>query len=267
MLFNSSPNNCKTRQETFKFWDLVRLILENLRYTLFMVGSRDKPPAKSIWIMARCLSSICSVCFVWTKRSPGVTKSYWITHTFRALSGFGVFRYPISWWRHQMEKVSALLALCAGNSPVTGEFPSQRPVTRSFDVFFDLCLNKRLSKQSWGWWSETPSSSLWRHCNVDSCYSRFHHLLPLGAILNIHCTETYCVLKRTYSFYTFYSNIVLISLFICLVEDPYTNTNKLKLGHGYVFRRDIIINQYPNLNCGLTKPGEIRHGWVIVSQF
>ena len=53
---------------------------------------------------------------------------------------------------------SALLAFCAGNSPVTGEFPAQRPVTRSFDVFFDLRWNKRLSKQSWGWWFETPSS-------------------------------------------------------------------------------------------------------------
>ena len=55
------------------------------------------------------------------------------------------------WWRHQMETFSALLALCAGNSPVTGEFPAQRPVTRSFDVFFGLRLNKRLSKQSLGW--------------------------------------------------------------------------------------------------------------------
>ena len=45
-----------------------------------------------------------------------------------------------------MEKFSALLALCAGNSPVTGEFPSQRPVTRNFDVLFDLRLNKPLSK-------------------------------------------------------------------------------------------------------------------------
>ena len=43
---------------------------------------------------------------------------------------------------------SALLALCAGSSAVTGEFPAQRPVTRSFNVFFDLRLNKRLSKQS-----------------------------------------------------------------------------------------------------------------------
>ena len=69
------------------------------------------------------------------------------------------------WWRHQMEAFSALLALCAGNSPVTGEFPSQRPVMRSFDVFFDLRLNGRFSKQSWGWWFETPSRPLWRHSN------------------------------------------------------------------------------------------------------
>ena len=46
-----------------------------------------------------------------------------------------------------------------------GKFPTQRPVTRSFDVFFDLRLNKRLSKQPWGWWFETLSWSLWRHCN------------------------------------------------------------------------------------------------------
>ena len=69
------------------------------------------------------------------------------------------------WWRHQMETFSALLAICAENSPVTGEFPAQRHVTRSFDVFFDLCLNKRLSKQSWGWWLGMPLRPLWRHSN------------------------------------------------------------------------------------------------------
>ena len=72
-----------------------------------------------------------------------------------------------SWWRHQMDALSALLALCVGNSPVTGEFPSQRPVTRSFDVFFDLRLNKRLSKQWRRRRFETPLRSLWRHCNVE----------------------------------------------------------------------------------------------------
>ena len=72
------------------------------------------------------------------------------------------------WWRHQMETFSALLALCAANSPVTGEFPAERPVTRSLDVCFDPHLNKRLSKQSsaWGWWFETPLYSLSRYCNV-----------------------------------------------------------------------------------------------------
>ena len=72
-----------------------------------------------------------------------------------------------------MEIFSALLAFCVGTSPVPGEFPVQRPVTRSFDVFFDLHPNKRLSKQSWGWWSETPSSSLWRHRNFFCHYHCF----------------------------------------------------------------------------------------------
>ena len=65
-----------------------------------------------------------------------------------------------------METFSALLAICAGNSPVPGEFPTQRPVTQSFDVFFDVRPNKQLSKQSWGWWFETLSPSLWRHRNA-----------------------------------------------------------------------------------------------------
>ena len=65
-----------------------------------------------------------------------------------------------------METFSALLAICAGNSPVPGEFPAQRPVTRSFDVFFDVRLIKRLSKHSWGWWFETLSHPLWRYRNA-----------------------------------------------------------------------------------------------------
>ena len=77
-----------------------------------------------------------------------------------------------------METFSALQALCAGNSPVPGEFPAQRPVTRSFNVFFDLHLNERLSKQSWGWWFETPSCSLWRHCNG------YHHKLLWPSLLS-----------------------------------------------------------------------------------
>ena len=64
-----------------------------------------------------------------------------------------------------MESFSASLALCAGSSPVTGEFPSQGPATQSFDVLFGLRVNKRLNKQSWSWWLVTPLRSLRRHCN------------------------------------------------------------------------------------------------------
>ena len=90
-------------------------------------------------------------------------RTKWLIHQWRQ-----------TWWRHEMEAFSALLALCAGNSPVTGkgnspvagEFPLQRPMTRSFDAFFDLHLNKRLSNPSRCLWFETPSRPLWRHCNI-----------------------------------------------------------------------------------------------------
>ena len=87
------------------------------------------------------------------------------------LEGRGItMRPPTTWarWRHQMETFSVSLALCGGNPPVTGGFPSQRPVKRSFDTCFDLSLNKRLSKQSRSRWFETPLHSLWRHCNDSS---------------------------------------------------------------------------------------------------
>ena len=75
--------------------------------------------------------------------------------------------YCLSWWHHQMEIFSALLANCAGNSPVTDEFPTQRPMTQNFDVFFDLDLNKRLSKQWLSSWFETPSRPVSRHRYVN----------------------------------------------------------------------------------------------------
>ena len=83
-----------------------------------------------------------------------------------------VITYP--WWisdyiYYKICRLSALLAICAGNSPVPGEFPAQRPVTRNFDVFFDLHPKKLLSKQSWGWWFETPSRPLWRYRNDMEC--------------------------------------------------------------------------------------------------
>ena len=84
-----------------------------------------------------------------------------------------------AWWRHQMETFSALLAICVGNSPVRGEFPSQRPVTRSIDIFFYLRPNKWLNKQWWDWWFETPSSPLWRHCHAEICIQTWQPLSSL----------------------------------------------------------------------------------------
>ena len=63
-----------------------------------------------------------------------------------------------SWWGN----IFVLLAICE----VTCEFPSQRPVTRSFDIIFDLCLNKRLSKQPRLRWFEAPPRPFCRHCNI-----------------------------------------------------------------------------------------------------
>ena len=146
-------------------------------------GRRHLDPRTGVWkIRHDCLRL--KTCFWWTVKWCRLWLMYFI-HLFSRIQRFiskinvlrsvmgtmwfrtgphtgrlGNFPYPlyivhfyrwvkyISWWRHQMETFSALLAICAGNSPVPGEFPSQRPVTRSFDVFFDLRLNKPLSKQS-----------------------------------------------------------------------------------------------------------------------
>ena len=86
----------------------------------------------------------------------------------------GIKSGPCTWWRHQMDTFSALLAICERNPPVTGGFPSQRPVTRNFDAIFDL----RLNKQSRCRLFETPSHSVWRHCN--DIYSRCNRALYEG---------------------------------------------------------------------------------------
>ena len=87
-----------------------------------------------------------------------------------------------------MEIFCALLTICAGNAPATGEFSSRRRVTRIFDVSFDLRLNKRLIKQSWCWWFETRWRPLWRHCNVSYPYP-------------IHDNKTYMIKHKYFIWY------------------------------------------------------------------
>ena len=138
---------------------------------LFLLHNHGPELQRIIMNTKKCLSE---KCYVISK--PNIIPPTFILSRY---CNFGVFLSRIvfwkraawlmdgalTWWRHQMETFSALLALCAENSPVTGEFLSQRPVMRSFDGSFDLHLNKRLSKQWWGWWFETPSRPLWRHDN------------------------------------------------------------------------------------------------------
>ena len=99
----------------------------------------------------------------------------------------------LSWWRHQMETFSTLLALCAGNSPATGEFTAQRPVTPSFDSLFDLRLNQQLSKQWRRRWFETPSRSLWRHCN-NSGFNNLPRIQSVPNFLEYNIMDCRCVI-------------------------------------------------------------------------
>ena len=119
-----------------------------------------------------------------------------------------IYRYRnmcTSRWRHQMETFSALLAICVGNSPLTGEFPAQRPVMRSFDVFFHLRLNKWLSKQSWGCWFGTPSRSLWRH-PYDFCVKLLQHLTASSRrnLKNDEAKYVFIWIKRLPTIYAVY---------------------------------------------------------------
>ena len=151
-----------------------------------------------------------------------------------------------------MASFSALLALCEGNSPATGEFPSQRPVTRSFDIFFDLRLNKQLNKQSWGWWFGTPSRSLWRHCNVQPKSHRWWHQIRNTYI----CKQGTVITKAAevqYNVFTKWNIQVCVGLSTCA---------DLKLRTHYLHHADQLITKHEGneiaacciLRCDSTKP-------------
>ena len=93
-------------------------------------------------------------------------RSCFVTHPGRSLTWLnGCSDIKYAWWRQQKETFSALLALCAGNSPLAGEFPSQSQ-WREATMFSLICaLKKHWIKQWRRRWFETPAHSLWRHCN------------------------------------------------------------------------------------------------------
>ena len=135
---------CNTATILFRT-QCVKTVLEvDGRNANLMASTRPDDASRNLWSHRMCLSKNISV---WV-----LIRGRWRYKGFTMTSSNGnIFRVT----GH----------LC-GNSPVTGEFPAQRPVTPSFDVLFDLRLNKRLSKQLWGWWFETPSHPLWRQSNM-----------------------------------------------------------------------------------------------------
>ena len=164
--------------------------LNNIHISLKLI---NKPCLREVWpILLRTLTQV--------KFSGGLAKLGGGQHVHPLLFTGSSFQgeNAVSWWLHQMETFATTLAICAGNSPVPGEFPVQRPVTRSFDVFFDLCLNKRLNKLSWGWWFETPSCPLWRHRNM----------LPRLAIWSVN------VLSVGLDYLTLISHTTLVKWFV-----------------------------------------------------
>ena len=157
-LSNTISNTCifinTLAPEIFE-WHFIQEILK-LHVMIGGLGMSREIALRWISLNLSCLKSALAQVMTWCRQAT--------SHDQRQ-------SWPISLWplmtsSNQMETFSPLLAICAGHTPVTGEFPTQRPVTRSFGVFCDLRRNKRLSKQSWGRWFESPSGLLWRHCDA-----------------------------------------------------------------------------------------------------
>ena len=142
--------------------------------------------ARKVTIFADKHQRLLGYWWVLQSRQDGINRSDLVDES--------IYSYQSSLMTSSNGNIFRVTGLCAGNSPITGEFPSQRPMMRSFDVFFDLRLNKRLSKQSWGWWVETPSSSLCRHCNGSGvCRTGGHYWDNYPGTISSHLTLSYLI--------------------------------------------------------------------------
>ena len=94
--------------------------------------------------------------------TPPIIGDYqWTTHD-KSHSTITNWERPLHMMTSSNGNIFRVTGPLCGEFTGPGEIPAQRPVTRSFDVFFDVRPNKRLSKQPWGWWFKTSSWSLWR---------------------------------------------------------------------------------------------------------
>ena len=111
--------------------------------------------------------------------------------------------FTMSWWLHQIETFSVLLAICAANSPVTGKFPALKPVAWSFDFFICAWINGWVNNREAGDLRRTPSRPLWRHCNGAVIYPTDSQLVGTLFTHDISATIRYilvCVDSSTNEF-------------------------------------------------------------------
>ena len=137
---------------------------------------------------------------------------------------------------------------CGNNNPFPmnlcpGEFPTQRPVTRSLDVFFDLRLNKRLSKQPWGWWFETLSVWLWRQSNVLLLSEWVGMCRPLDPLFptQVHSLVGSSNVKHTPTEYHFF----VLSHSLCVILGKFSNLTTLLGSFLWKFYTMVGVNIHP----------------------
>ena len=147
-----------------------------------------------------------------------ITKAY---HIVTSLLAYGNNTSAAVWYI--MKTFSTSLAFCAGNSPVTGEFPTQRPVTQIFDVFFDLHLNKQWSKQWRHRWFATPCA---------------HY----GVIVMNKMLDT-----ASYHMSPFKTNLIRITKSLCITYDAEIPVQKGWLRSQQIFFSAIEIHQWLRL--------------------
>ena len=126
---------------------------------------------------------------------------------------------------------------------VSGGFPSQRPVTRSFDVFFDVRLNKRLSTQSKCWWFETPWHSLWRYCNVIFKCALVRWGACFASLLCLRMTNVLTKKESRWIIVQFIQWYVFFPTFICLASNNYRQVSKISrtlVGNEIVDHSDVV---------------------------
>ena len=118
-----------------------------------------------------------------------------------------------------METFFTLLTLFEGNPQVAGGFPLQTPATRSFNIFFDLCMNKRFSKQSKRRRFEAPPSILWRHCTLVAISSQKR--MQLANWNADHTSSNKMVEKISRDFETLTELLITNFFMLCLLSRSY----------------------------------------------